>query len=190
MHRLNLGLFLLIGVIQFITLSKSMGQSSHKMDSMIVFSIEEYYKELHSQPYSYSTWMKNICISRLPADTNIYLLVNKNHVSHTLKNKLSSPNFPNYLIIIENGRLSAYKYNDSVHAFNKTKVKHIRKRRIGVLEVSHIDFNHDTLQINIVLSLFRKVKTRNWYIEVSEGMRFCFKYDYVKKDWICVEKKR
>lgn len=168
-----------------------MGQSSSKIDSMVAFSICEYNMELHSQQFSYSSWIKDICGSRLFADTNIYLRISKDYVSkYSLQEKFSLPHFPKYVFFFDNAEMHTFRYVDSIHCLKKTKVKNIKKRGIGVIEVRRIDFNFDTLQINVTLSLCKKIKKTHWSFEISEGMVFYYKYDSIRKDWICVKREK
>lgn len=178
-------------IIQFLTATESMGQLSPKIDSMVNASIVEFNKELHSPSYSYADWRKNDYKKRLAVDTNTYLRINKNYMSlFSLQRGFSLPYFPKNIVTFENGKIFAYRYVDSISLLRKTTIKNIRNRNIGVVEVSWIDFVMDTLQINVTLSLYSKVKKRKWSIEICEGMIFYFKYDYVRKDWICVKKKK
>lgn len=178
-------------IIQFLTTTKSMGQHFSKIDSMVNASIVEFNKKLHSPSYPYANWRKNDYKKRLAVDTNIYLRINKNYVSLSSIPKGSSlPYFPRNIITFENGKISAYRCMDSVFLLKKTTIKFMRNRNIAVIEVSRVDFVMDTLQINVRLSLYSKVKKKKLSIEICEGMIFYFKYDYVRKDWICVKKKK
>lgn len=189
-HFYIISVFILL-IFQFLTTIESMGQLSPKIDSLVNVSIVEFNKELHSPSYPYASWRKNDYKKRLAVDTNTFLRINKNHVSlSSLQKGFSSPFFPRNIITFENGKIFAYRCLDSVFLLKKTTIKFMRNKNIAVIEVSRIDFVMDTLQINVRLSLYSKVKKRKWFIEICEGMIFYFKYDYVRKDWICVKKKK